>query len=48
MSLGDKRKVAVGSVAICDNILIMINEPFDGVDAAGRRRVHKFINDLIQ
>lgn len=47
LSLGDKRKVSVGSVNIGDNIVILIDEPFDGIDIAGRRRVQKFLKELV-
>lgn len=39
LSLGDKRKVSIGSVNIGENIVILIDEPFDGIDAGGRRRI---------
>ena len=48
LSLGDKRKVVIGSVNIGDNLVVMIDEPFDGVDAGGRRRITKFLKGLIK
>jgi ABC-type multidrug transport system ATPase subunit len=47
LSLGDKRKVMVGSTAIGSHIVVLIDEPFDGLDVAGKRRMHNFIKSLI-
>jgi ABC-2 type transport system ATP-binding protein len=48
LSLGDKRKVSVGSVNIGNNLIILIDEPFDGIDAGGRRRITKFLKGLVE
>jgi ABC-2 type transport system ATP-binding protein len=48
LSLGDKRKMVNASVKIGDNKIIMVDEPFEGLDAGSRKKMHKFFKTLIE
>lgn len=44
--MGEKKKVVVGSTAIGSHVVVLLDEPFDGLDVAGKRKMHSFIKSL--
>lgn len=48
LSLGDRRKVALIASLMGDNAIIVVDEPFEGLDAGSRRKVAKLLKEMVK